>query len=115
VREVGEHFRRTLETALSRYDEVGDVRGRGFFVGVEIVKNRESKTPFAAKHGINFEIGRHAFADGLIVYPCSGNVDGIGGDTVILAPPYNASDSELETIIQKLSKAIGMALAGQRD
>jgi adenosylmethionine-8-amino-7-oxononanoate aminotransferase len=60
---------------------------------------------------LSFDIGQRAFADGLICYPCSGNVDGISGDTIILAPPYNASDAELEEIIVKLTRAVSGALA----
>jgi adenosylmethionine-8-amino-7-oxononanoate aminotransferase len=91
-------------------DEVGDVRGRGFFIGIELVQNRRTRAPFAAERGLSYDIGQRAFADGLICYPCSGNVDGVAGDTVILAPPYNATDAELEEISTKLARAIGGAL-----
>jgi adenosylmethionine-8-amino-7-oxononanoate aminotransferase len=60
---------------------------------------------------LSFDIGQRAFADGLICYPCAGNVDGIAGDTIILAPPYNASDAELEEITAKLARAVDGALA----
>jgi adenosylmethionine-8-amino-7-oxononanoate aminotransferase len=89
---------------------VGDVRGRGFFIGVELVRDRLTKTPFAPERGLSFDVGARAFADGLIVYPCAGNVDGAAGDTLIIAPPYNASDAELEEIVAKLARAVGAAL-----
>jgi adenosylmethionine-8-amino-7-oxononanoate aminotransferase len=66
--------------------------------------------PFPAERGLSYDIGQRAFADGLICYPCSGNVDGAAGDTLILAPPYNATDAELEEITAKLQRAIGGAL-----
>jgi adenosylmethionine-8-amino-7-oxononanoate aminotransferase len=66
--------------------------------------------PFARDRALSFDIGRRAFADGLICYPCSGNVDGASGDTIIIAPPYNASDSELEEILNKLTAAVESAL-----
>jgi hypothetical protein len=50
-------------------------------------------------------------ADGLICYPCSGHVDGDAGDTLIVAPPYNISDGELEEIDAKLTRAIDGALS----
>ena len=68
--------------------------------------------PDAAARALGFDIGARAFADGLICYPCSGNVDGTSGDTIIIAPPYNASDVELEEIVTKLSKAVDAALSG---
>jgi adenosylmethionine-8-amino-7-oxononanoate aminotransferase len=113
VRTKGAEFQRALRESLSQFEEVGEVRGRGFFIGIELVKDRATRAPFAPERGLSFDIGQRAFADGLICYPCSGNVDGAAGDTVILAPPYNASDAELEEIDAKLSRAVGAALAAK--
>jgi adenosylmethionine-8-amino-7-oxononanoate aminotransferase len=110
VRTAGTAFQSAIRSALSRFDEVGDVRGRGFFIGIEFVRDRKTKMPFARDRALSFDIGRRAFADGLICYPCSGNVDGASGDTIIIAPPYNASDSELEEILNKLTAAVESAL-----
>ena len=80
-----------LQWALKSFEAVGDVRGRGFFVGIEFVADRENKQPFEAWAQVANRIGRAAMADGLLCYPSMGNVDGVRGDTVILAPPYNAT------------------------
>ena len=109
---MGAAFQDSVRRSLAGFEEVGDVRGRGFFVGIELVRDAISRAPFPAERGLSFDIGQRAFADGLICYPCSGNVDGIVGDTIILAPPYNASDAELEEIIVKLTRAVEGALAG---
>jgi adenosylmethionine-8-amino-7-oxononanoate aminotransferase len=113
VRSAGAAFKAALQSALSGFEEVGDVRGRGFFVGIELVHDRQRRAPFPASRALSHDIGQRAFADGLICYPCTGNVDGVAGDTVILAPPYNASDAELEEIITRLTRAIGGALANE--
>jgi adenosylmethionine-8-amino-7-oxononanoate aminotransferase len=110
VRIAGAAFQAAIRGALSRFDEVGDVRGRGFFIGIELVRDRQSKAPFSAERALSFDIGARAFADGLICYPCAGNVDGTSGDTIIIAPPYNAADVELEEIVSKLERAIDSAL-----
>ena len=112
VRVTGLTFQDAIRRSLSRFDEVGDVRGRGFFVGVELVQDRRTQQPFPAARALSFDIGAHAFADGLICYPCAGNVDGDTGDTVIIAPPYNASDAELEEIVVKFERAVDLALSG---
>jgi adenosylmethionine-8-amino-7-oxononanoate aminotransferase len=112
ARTVGAAFQAAVRQSLAQFDEVGDVRGRGFFIGVELVRDRKTRAPFAPERGLSMDIGQRAFANGLICYPCSGNVDGTAGDTIILAPPYNASDSELEEIVSKLSRAVGAALQG---
>jgi adenosylmethionine-8-amino-7-oxononanoate aminotransferase len=110
VRTAGAAFQEAVRESLSKFDQVGDVRGRGFFVGVELVQDRKTREPFPAERALSFDIGQRAFADGLICYPCSGNVDGVSGDTIILAPPYNASDGELEEITSKLARAVDGAL-----
>jgi adenosylmethionine-8-amino-7-oxononanoate aminotransferase len=111
VRVAGGALRESLQRALGKFDEVGDVRGRGHFIGIELVRDRRTKAPFPAERALSFDIGSRAFADGLICYPCSGNVDGTNGDTIIIAPPYNASDAELEELVAKLTRAVEGALA----
>ena len=112
VRIRGEVLRRELQDALKRFDEVGDVRGRGYLIGIEFVRDRTTKEPFPAERALSQAIGRRAFEDGLIVYPCAGNVGGAAGDTIIVAPPYNASEGELAELIEELTGAVGRTLAG---
>ncbi len=110
VRQSGAAFQTSLRAALWRFPQVGDVRGRGYFIGIELVQDPESKVPFPPERALSFEVGTRAFADGLICYPAAGNVDGTAGDTIIIAPPYNATDVELEEIVTKLTRAVGAAL-----
>jgi adenosylmethionine-8-amino-7-oxononanoate aminotransferase len=110
VRLAGAALQESLRGALSRFEEIGDVRGRGYFIGIELVRDRQTRAPFAADRGLSFDIAQRAFADGLICYPCTGNVDGAAGDTIILAPPYNATDAELEEITWRLARAVDAAL-----
>jgi adenosylmethionine-8-amino-7-oxononanoate aminotransferase len=112
VRLTGARFQEAIRTALSSVEEVGDVRGRGYFIGIELVRDRRTKAPFPKQRALSFDVGARAFADGLICYPCAGNVNGVDGDTIIIAPPYNATDAELEEIIVKLTRAVSAALAG---
>jgi adenosylmethionine-8-amino-7-oxononanoate aminotransferase len=115
VQTVSAAFLKTLRDTLDGFDEVGDVRGRGFFIGIELVRDRLTRLPFPAERALSFDIGARAFADGLICYPCAGNVDGAAGDTIIIAPPFNALDMELEEIVTKLVRAVDGALsAGSR-
>ena len=95
-----------LGEALGNVEAVGDIRGRGHFIGVELVADRRTKAPFAAERRLFLKIRERAMAEGLICYPVGGNVDGVNGDIVILAPPYNASDAELEEIVDKTARAV---------
>lgn len=110
VRAGGAALQESLRESLSGFEEVGDVRGRGFFIGIEFVQDRKLRAPFPAARALSFDIAARAFADGLVCYPCSGNVDGTAGDTIIIAPPYNASDDELDEIVVKFARAVGAAL-----
>jgi adenosylmethionine-8-amino-7-oxononanoate aminotransferase len=110
VRLKGASLQAAIRQSLSPVDEVGDVRGRGFFIGVELVRDRRTKAPFPKQRALSFDVASRAFADGLICYPCSGNVNEVDGDTIIIAPPYNATDTELEEIVTKLARAVRAAL-----
>ncbi len=111
VRIRGEALRRDLRAALERFDEVGDVRGRGYLIGIELVRDRATKEPFPAERAVSHTIGRRAFENGLICYPCAGHVGGVLGDTIIVAPPYNAREAELSELIGKLTGAVERTLA----
>jgi adenosylmethionine-8-amino-7-oxononanoate aminotransferase len=111
VHERGAALLAELRTALGRFAEVGDVRGRGFLIGVEFVRDRATREPLPAERAFSQQLGRNAFEDGLIIYPCAGQVGGTAGDTVIIAPPYNASDAELAELVGKLTQALERTLA----
>ncbi|MBT8079699.1 MAG: aspartate aminotransferase family protein [Gammaproteobacteria bacterium] len=114
VRTRGHSFISELRDRLADTDAVGDIRGRGFFVGVELVKDRGTRTPFPARAELRERIRRHTMQEGLICYPVGGNVDGRSGDVAILAPPYNASDKELDEIAGKFERGLRRALADVR-
>ena len=111
VRIRGAALRRDLRQALQRFAEVGDVRGRGYLIGIEFVRNRATREPFPAERALSHAVGAQALEDGLICYPCAGNVGGVMGDTLIVAPPYNAREAELSELIEKLVGAVERTLA----
>lgn len=112
IRDKGPRWRSDLRARMAHLPQVGDVRGRGFFIGVEIVADPETKAPFDASLGVNGRIRAEGLRRGLICYPSGGHVDGAAGDTVILAPPFNASDAELDEIADKLVATLETVLAG---
>ena len=111
VRIRGEALRSDLRAALNRFEEIGDVRGRGYLIGIEFVRDRATKEPFPAERAVSRAIGRRALEDGLICYPCAGHVGGVAGDTIIVAPPYNTREAELSELIEKLAGAVERTLA----
>jgi len=106
VRDDGLAFGAMLTGALGDHPNVGDIRGRGFFWGVELVADRRSKTPFDPTLRLHAHIKQEAMAQGLLCYPFGGTVDGKQGDHVLLAPPFIASRAHLEDIAARLASAI---------
>ncbi len=76
------------------------------------VADRQTKEPFAAELQLFARVRQTAFDDGLICFPVGGNVDGVNGDIVIIAPTYNASDDEFAEIVDKFGHAARKALKG---
>ncbi|MDP4822476.1 MAG: aminotransferase class III-fold pyridoxal phosphate-dependent enzyme, partial [Aestuariivirgaceae bacterium] len=111
VREKTGLLRSLMAQAVADIEHIGDIRGRGFFQAFEIVENVETKKPFAASRKLALRIRQRALELGLICYPVGGIVDGVNGDGVILAPPFNASDAELAEIADKAGQAIRSVLA----
>ncbi len=111
VHDNGPKLMQMVRDALHGIDAVGDIRGRGYFIGIEFVADRATKEPFPADLQLFARIRQTAFDDGLICYPVGGNVDGVNGDIVIIAPPYNATDGELTEITGKFAHAARKALA----
>ena len=95
VRTNGALFERMLRAKFADHPHVGDIRGRGFFWGVELVQNRADKTPFDPDKKLHAQVKKQGFSRGLMVYPMGGTVDGWYGDHVLLAPPFIATKAEL--------------------
>ena len=111
VRASGDRLMRLLHEHLDGIPAVGDIRGRGLFVGIELVAVRTTREPFDPSLRLHAAIKRAAFDDGLMVYPMGGTVDGHRGDHVLLAPPYIVDDEHLELIARGVARAIVKALA----
>jgi len=114
VREQGAGLRERLERALGVHPQVGDIRGRGLFMGLELVQDRASKQTFDPALSLHARVKREAMARGLMVYPMGGTIDGRHGDHVLLAPPFIITDDELDQLTERLAGAIDAAIAQAR-
>lgn len=111
ARSGGQFLQQQLLVAFGGHAHVGDVRGRGMFWGVELVKDRATKQWFDPAHQLHARIKREAMKLGLMVYPMSGTVDGKNGDHVLLAPPFIATHEDLSAIVERLHRAIDTSIA----
>ena len=110
VKVRGRQLEQLLHETFDAHPHVGDIRGRGLFWGIELVRDRASKEPFDPKAKLHARIKQQAMAEGLLVYPMGGTVDGQRGDHVLLAPPYIASEDNLSQIAQRLARSIDAAV-----
>ncbi|MBK5206539.1 MAG: aspartate aminotransferase family protein [Polaromonas sp.] len=111
VRESGARLQCLLRGTFGAHPNIGDMRGRGLFWGIELVQDRVTKAPFDPALKLHARIKKEALSRGLMVYPMGGTVDGRYGDHILLAPPYICSGPELELIVERLDVAIGAALS----
>jgi adenosylmethionine-8-amino-7-oxononanoate aminotransferase len=106
VSEKGKTLQKKLETIIGQHEFVGDIRGRGLFRGIEIVKDRDTKDPFEKNLNIAGKIKKEALDMGLICYPMQGTVNGILGDHILIAPPFIINENEMDELCEKLKKTI---------
>ena len=110
-RQQGAKTMEALQQKFTSHPNVGDIRGRGLFLGLELVRDKFSKEPFDPFLGVNKKLKRAAFEAGLICYSMGGTIDGQQGDHVLLAPPFIIEDIQIEELVDKLSIAIEHAVA----
>ena len=89
---------------------IGDVRGRGLFIGIELVANKETKQPFDPRLKLHAQIKKQAMENLLMTYPMSGCIDGVNGDHILLAPPFIINEDHVAQIVERLAKSIQSVL-----
>jgi adenosylmethionine-8-amino-7-oxononanoate aminotransferase len=110
VKRQGEQLTQRLKDRFGNHHHVGNVRGRGLFQAVELVRDRASKEPFDPKLKLHARIKQEAMARGLMVYPMGGTLDGARGDHVLLAPPFIVQAEMIDTIVDRLGDAVDAAI-----
>ena len=107
VIERGQQLQHLLGETLNNHPYVGDIRGRGLFVGIELVRDKVTKEPPAAELGLPGWLKNRAMEEGLICYPGGGTVDGSAGVHILLAPPFIYTAANVEELVAKLDAVLG--------
>ena len=111
VRAMGEVLSDGLHDRLGNHAHVGDIRGRGLFMAIELVAERGTRAPFEPARKMHQRGWRsEAYARGLAIYPMGGTVDGMEGDHIVIAPPYIVSAAEIGTLVARLGDAVDAAI-----
>ena len=108
---VGQYLLDKL-TPLRAHPLVGDVRGLGLMIGLELVMDKETKRPFPPEKNVGQLVLEETLARGVIVYPGSGTVDGVAGDHIKLTPPLILTEEQADELVAGLTGALD-AVAGQ--
>jgi len=111
VKPLGERLHAALHAHFDGHPHVGDIRGRGLFRGLELVADRDSKTPFDPNLRLHAAVKKHAMENGLMCYPMGGTVDGLLGDHILLAPPFILDHRQIDEVVDRLGSAIDQAIA----
>jgi len=106
----GKQIRAGLRDALGNHANVGDIRGRGLFIGVELVADRQTKEAFDPALKMHNEMQKAAMDNGLLCYGMGGTIDGRRGDHVLIAPPYNLDGAQQQELVEKFSAAVASSM-----
>lgn len=106
---VGSRLGEKLRAALGDHPHVGDIRGRGLFWGIELVKDRVTKEPFSSSERVAGRIWERAFELGLIIYYSQGCADGHDGDVIMVGPPLMIDDQQTDELVELLTRAVRSA------
>ncbi len=104
VEPVGRDLRAALET-LRRFSVVGDIRGKGLLLAIEIVRDSKTREPFPADARTSARIQQDAFEAGVMVYSMQGCADGTRGDHILIAPPFTISPAMIQMLVAALESA----------
>ena len=110
VRARGDYLHAALQHRLECHPHVGDIRGRGLFMAVELVQDRASKATFDPARKLHAAVKAQAMEHGLMCYPAGGTIDGKLGDHILLAPPFIATENDVDQIVDRLALSIDAAL-----
>ena len=106
ARERGQQALAGLRNLMDRHPIIGDVRGLGMMFGFEFVQDRATKEPFAPQRRLSLAFEQEALRHGLITYPCTGTVDGVLGDMVLMAPPLTMTASQMDDLLSILDETL---------
>lgn len=101
----GEELQTQLKQFMKHSLIIGDIRGKGLLIGVELVRNKETKHPFPPEYGMTEKVIKEAKKRGLLLYPSSAGMD-TAGNAVIISPPLTINKNELKELFVLFQAAV---------
>lgn len=104
--QLGDYLLQKLSQLKQMYSIIGDVRGKGLLLGIEIVADLATKYPYSNEKAVTTRFVELAQKNGLLIYPASAGIEGVGGDAVIIAPPLSITQQEMDELITILEQTL---------
>lgn len=106
VKEHGTYLLKRLREETANFEIIGDVRGKGLMIGVEFVSDNKIKQSFQCNGAVTNKIVKKAREKGLLIYPSSAGHDGVGGDAIIISPPFIILKDEIEELVSIFKEVV---------
>ena len=104
--ENGAYLLSRLKGLVDEFEIVGDARGKGMMCGIEFVKDKESEEPFDPKLKVSSKFEIECLNRGLSLFMCSGCVEGVAGDMMLITPPLVITREQIDDIIGIMQDAL---------
>ncbi|HWK97275.1 MAG TPA: aspartate aminotransferase family protein [Pseudolabrys sp.] len=102
---MGKHLRRRLEELKSRSPIVGDVRGKGLLMAIEIVADKETKAILPAEHQAVYRLMQLGMERGLLLYSRR-TANGLHGEWLMMSPPLIVTEEQVDEIVALLGETL---------
>lgn len=106
AQERGAQLLSGLSGLIGRHRILGDARGLGLLLGVELVQDRETRTPFPVELGVAYRFARACIEEGAAVYPGQSGADGVLGDHALVTPPLVITAEQVEDLVHSIDRAL---------
>ncbi len=104
--QMGQYLHQQAREKLSYHPTVGDIRGKGLLMGIEMVKDKETKAPFDPNVRAAIQVHRIARQRGIMIFPTSGQILGTEGDQLLASPPFIITHDEIDMALDILDKSL---------
>jgi adenosylmethionine-8-amino-7-oxononanoate aminotransferase len=99
---MGSYLKERVKEISKNHPTFGDVRGRGLMVGIELVKDKETKETFEPSTKFALQVNREALARNMIIESSSGCNRGQSGDALVISPAFVITKDEVDKIVDRL-------------
>lgn len=106
VESKGTYLKNLLGKLQSQFSFIGDVRGKGLLLGIELVSDKSSKRSFPPGLKVTERLVDIAREYGLLIYPAAAGLDGSSGAGVIISPPLTITKREIEELVKRFKTVL---------